>query len=190
MARNFRVGAAIFGRTPMKNPNFADLARVLMQRGVPAIEVARGNVMDIGGVTVEVLYPYETDDADAVSDNDHSVVLRFVFGNRRFLLTGDAERGAESAMLAGGTVAADLVKAGHHGSRTSSTQPFVDAAGAAFAVISVGRTSPFNHPHQEVVDRWTAAGAKVLRTGDRGTISVSTDGSDLVVSTFLAEGGS
>ena len=107
-------------------------------------------------------------------------------GTVRFLLTGDIERQAESELIAGGgTLTADLIKVPHHGSRTSSTQPFIDATGAKFAVISVGRHSPFGHPHPEVVERWKAAGAKVMTTGERGTISVSTDGKDLVITTFV-----
>ena len=186
VTKNFGVGSAIFGRAPMQNRNFADLAEALIKRNVPAAIVARGNRMDFGDVSVEVLYPIATDEVDAVSDNDHSVVLRIIYGGRVFLLTGDIERGAEAAILAdGGTVAADLIKVAHHGSKTSSTQDFIDAVGAGYAVISVGRTSPFNHPHPQVVERWRAAGAKVMKTGEWGTVSVSTNGSDLEISTFI-----
>ena len=111
---------------------------------------------------------------------------RFVYGSRAFLLTGDIERQAESALLNnGGTLAADLVKVAHHGSRTSSTPGFIEAAQAEYAVFSVGRNSPFGHPHPDVVERWRTSGAEVMTTGERGTISVSTDGKDLVVSQFL-----
>jgi len=72
----------------------------------------------------------------------------------------------------------------HHGSRTSSTQEFVDSVGARYAVISVGRHSRFGHPHREVVDRWRATGATVITTGERGMVSVSTDGSDLNIFTY------
>jgi competence protein ComEC len=187
VAKNFRVGTAIFGRAPMRNGNFAALAEVLAPRGVPAVIVERGDRLTFGDVSAEILYPIATDDPDAVSDNDHSVVLRLIYGKRVFLLTGDIERGAEGEILSsGGTVTADLIKVAHHGSRTSSTQQFIDTVGAGYAVISVGRTSPFGHPHQQVIDRWNASGAKVMRTGERGMISVSTDGTDLNISTFVA----
>ena len=78
----------------------------------------------------------------------------------------------------------DLIKVAHHGSRTSSTQGFVDAVQAKYAVISVGLTSPFGHPHTEVVERWRAAGTNVMTTGERGMISVSTDGKDLEFTIF------
>jgi len=77
-----------------------------------------------------------------------------------------------------------VVKVAHHGSRTSSTSEFVDATDAEYAVISVGRRSRFGHPHREVVDRWSASGTKVMTTGEGGMISLSTDGRDLIVSTY------
>ncbi|MBK8466584.1 MAG: ComEC/Rec2 family competence protein [Chloracidobacterium sp.] len=186
VARNFKIGSAVFGRTPMNDPDFSALAEVLQRRNIPVETIARGERLEFGGVTIEVLYPTETDDPDAVSNNDHSVVLRIIYGSRAFLLTGDIERKAEAALLNnGGTLTADMIKVAHHGSRTSSTQEFVDAVGATFAVISVGRNSPFGHPHPEVADRWRESGATVMTTGERGTISVSTDGRDLEITSFV-----
>jgi competence protein ComEC len=68
--------------------------------------------------------------------------------------------------------------------RTSSTQAFVNAARPALAVVSVGQDSPYGHPHAEVLARWRDAGALVITTGERGTITVSTDGEDLKAATF------
>jgi len=73
----------------------------------------------------------------------------------------------------------------HHGSHTSSTQQFIDAVKPQIAVISVGRRSRFGHPHKDVVERWQNSGAQVMTTGENGTISVTTDGSDLVITTFV-----
>ena len=186
VARNFRAGTILVGRAPINDPDFAGLANVLQRRSIPTATITRGEVLDFGGATVEVLYPEATDDLDAPSDNDHSVVLRIKMGNRSFLLTGDIERQAESEIVASGVpLNADLVKVPHHGSRTSSTEEFVDAVGAEYAVISVGRSSVFGHPHAEVVELWRATGARVMTTGERGTVSVSTDGKDLVITTFV-----
>jgi competence protein ComEC len=80
---------------------------------------------------------------------------------------------------------ADLVKVAHHGSRTSSTTEFIRSVGPEYAVISVGRHSRFGHPHKEVVDRWLASGAEVMTTGEKGMISVSTDGRDLQIFPFV-----
>jgi len=135
-----------------------------------------------------VLYPEADNSPQAASDNNHSIVLRVRYGEAEFLLTGDIEKEAESALLnAPEFLQADVVKVAHHGSPTSSTAEFINAAKAKLAVISVGRESPFNHPHKEVVERWKLAGAKVLTTGENGTISVSTDGRNLQLKTFIQE---
>jgi len=113
------------------------------------------------------------------------VVIRIVYGGRAFLFAGDIESAAEGELLSGGgTLRADVVKVPHHGSRTSSTEGFVRAAGAGFAIVSAGRHSRFGHPHREVTDRWIASGARVLTTSQHGMISFSTDGRDLVLNTY------
>ena len=186
VAKNFNIGAALIGRTPTSDPEYVKFADVVKRRKIPEIIVNRGDRLSIGGVLVEVLYPAAIEDPNAISDNDQSVVLRLVMGNRSFLLTGDIESRAEAELLShGGSLAADLVKVPHHGSRTSSTQAFVNTVGADYAVMSVGNRSVFSHPHQEVVKRWQAAGASVMTTGERGTISISTDGKEFVIKTYL-----
>lgn len=188
VAKNFSVRAALFGRTPLKNSEFAAVYKVLEKRGTPILTVARGDVLNFGDVKIEVLSPEKTDDENAPSDNNHSVVLRLVFGARKILLTGDIEKGAERELLsASETIQTDVIKVAHHGSSTSSSAEFVAATRAKLAVVSVGRESPFGHPRPEVVERWKSAGARVLTTGENGTISVSTDGRDLQLKTFTGE---
>jgi competence protein ComEC len=185
VARNFSIGSAIFGRTPEDDPNYAALAEVLQQRRIPIETVSGGDVIRFGNVTVEVLYPANKEDSLATSDNDNSVVLRITYGDRVFLLTGDIEKSAETQLVSSCTLTADVVKVPHHGSRTSSTQGFVDAVSSQFAIISAPKRSPFGHPHPEVVGRWHHSGAMVLTTGTSGMTTASTDGSDLVVEEFV-----
>ncbi|MBV9240846.1 MAG: MBL fold metallo-hydrolase, partial [Acidobacteria bacterium] len=188
VAKNFTVGSAIFGRTPMSNENFASLTEILSRHRVPVEVMRRGQSFEIGGAHVEVLNPTPTDDPDAPYDNNHCLVLRITYGSRSFLLTGDIERQAEADMLLNNAVlTADIVKVPHHGSHTSSTPQFIAATHPQYAVISVGRHSPFGHPHPDVVQRWIEAGVRVLTTGENGMISVSTDGKDLDVSRFVPE---
>ncbi len=184
-AKNFSVRAAIFGRTPMKNANFAELFNVLQKREIELVKVSRGDILVFDDVKIEILYPTKDENAEAVSDNNHSLVLRLIYGERKILLTGDIEKETESELInAPEFLQTDIIKVAHHGSRTSSTQEFVGAAKAKVAVISAPRESPFGHPHKEVVERWKNSGAKVLTTGENGTISISTDGRDLQLKTF------
>jgi competence protein ComEC len=153
---------------------------------IPIEVLNRGSVLDFGPVHADVIWPEPTDDADAPSLNNDSIVLRLRYGSRVFLLTGDMERGAEGALLGRNeNLECDVVKVGHHGSDTSSTQEFVDATHAKFAVISVGLRSPFGHPKPDVVERWKESGARTMTTGERGTISFVTDGKSLQLETFI-----
>ena len=185
VARNFKISASFFGRTPQKDANFTELYDVLKRRKIPLQIISQGDVLEFGDVKIEVLYPPKDDSPEAVSDNNHSLVLRINYGARKFLLTGDIERETERELLNTPEILqADVVKVAHHGSKTSSTQNFVENSKAKLAVISVGRYSQFGHPKPEIVERWKNAGAKVLTTGENGTISLSTDGKDLQLKTF------
>ncbi|HEX8721683.1 MAG TPA: ComEC/Rec2 family competence protein [Pyrinomonadaceae bacterium] len=183
--KNFRVRAALAGRAPARDAEFARFAASAREACVPVVLVSRGDRLRFGEVEADVLWPPPSADPEAPSANDDSVVLRLRFGRRTLLLTGDIESKSERALVAAGdALACDALKVAHHGSRTSSTPALVDAARPALAVVSVGRDSPYGHPHAEVLARWRAAGARVLTTGERGMVTVSTDGEDLKVETF------
>lgn len=185
VAENFKVKAAFFGRIPAKDEDFTELSNVLRKKKIPEITLSRGDVMEFEKAFVEVLYP-EKDESDlAVSDNNHSLVLRITFGAKKFLFTGDIEKETETFLIKNPSyLQADVVKAAHHGSRTSSTQTFVESTKAEYVIIPVGKKSQFGHPHKEVVERWKNSGAKVYTTGERGTVTISTNGKDFEVQTF------
>lgn len=186
VARNFRVRSALLARNPVKDPDFAELSTVLQKRAVPIVYIARGDVLEFDGVKIEVLYPAPDDSPEAAWDNNHSIVLRITYGERAFLFTGDIESATERELVRDpASLRADVVKVPHHGSRTSSTPDFVTATGAKYAIIPVGRASRFGHPNKEVVERWINSGARVITTGEKGTISVVTDGRELELTTFL-----
>ncbi len=188
VARNFKVRAALIARTPAADPEYAKFAETLRMQNIPLRIVGAGDVLRFGNVRAEVLSPPPFSESSAPYGNNDSIVLRMHFGERTVLLTGDIESGAENAMLAKAEdVTADVIKVAHHGSKTSSTETFVRAVHARFAIISVGLTSPFGHPNREVVDRWKTSGAEVLTTGNYGTIGVSSDGKDLQLTTFVHE---
>jgi competence protein ComEC len=184
VARNFNVRTAFVARAPSKDPEFVKFSETVNARQIPLRLIGAGDVLRFGNVRATVLWPAPVSSSEAPSGNNDSIVLRLEFHERRILLTGDIERSAESALLNDG-LRADVIKVGHHGSKTSSTQAFVNAVQPEFAIISVGQTSMFGHPNKEVVERWRATGAHVLTTGKSGTITVSTDGRDLALQTFL-----
>ena len=191
--KSFGARAALVGRVTPDDEDFARFASTARDADVPLQTVARGDRLRFGAVEVDVLWPPPVGAASAeggargaASPNDDSVVLRLRYGRRTFLLTGDIESRTERALMAGGEpLRADALKVAHHGSRTSSTEGFVEATRPAAAVVSVARDSPYGHPHAEVVARWRDSGAQVLTTGERGMVTVSTDGKDLKVETFV-----
>jgi len=156
------------------------------QTGVPVEMIGGGDVLRFGNVTAQVLWPAPSRDESAPSRNNDSIVLLVRYGEKSLLLTGDIERQGETAVLREGiNLQCDIVKVAHHGSKTSSIEAFISATHPSLAIVSVGRTSMFGHPNQDVVERWRASGAEVMTTGQRGTISVVTDGRELKVSTFV-----
>ncbi|HKR00632.1 MAG TPA: ComEC/Rec2 family competence protein [Pyrinomonadaceae bacterium] len=186
IARNFRVRAAILARAPADDPEVAQFMASAGKYGVPLMLVGRGDRLRFGAVEAEVLWPPRTENLNAPSGNNDSVVVRLRFGQRVFLLTGDIEKEAEAALTAApDDLRSDIVKVAHHGSKTSSTSVFIERTQPSYAIISVGLSSIFGHPHREVVARWRARGARLLTTGENGTITVTTDGNDLKVETFV-----
>lgn len=140
-----------------------------------------------GPVRVEVLAPFP-EDGDALyeelDENDNSLVLRVVYGEDAALLTGDLERWGERYLLAHGVdLRARVVKAPHHGSRTSSTPAFVRATKAEHVLFTTGEDNPFGFPHAEVVKRWREAGARLWDTAVHGEITFVLTGAGVQVTT-------
>jgi competence protein ComEC len=188
VARNFSVRAALVARAPRSDPEYARFAQTAREQGVPIYQLGRGDALRFGNVEGVVLWPARTADVNAPSRNNDSLVLRLTFNDQTFLFTGDIEKSAEAALTATPEdLRCNVVKVAHHGSKTSSTQGFVQATHASTAIISVGLTSIFGHPHKEILERWRANGAQLLTTGQSGTITISTDGHDLKVETFVKQ---
>lgn len=133
------------------------LAAAASEPGIQIVTLSRGATVPLGRLQLNVLHPL-TISGDR---NDDSIAMRLTCGSVTVLLMGDATTTSEASMLAAGLVPkADVVKAGHHGSRTSSAATFVDAASPAFVVFSAGRDGQYGLPHADVVARYQAAGAR------------------------------
>lgn len=185
IARNFKVRAALVARMPAGEPEYQKFSDAMVRARVPVYLIGKGDVLNIGGALISVLWPPIGENPNSAWENNESLVLYIKFGNRRFLFTGDIEEKVEGRLVSVmKDLRADVVKAPHHGSRTSSTQQLVEATRASFVIIPVGLYSVFGHPHRGVVERWKASGAEVFTTGQKGALTVSTDGTDLNVQAF------
>ncbi|HEU0254073.1 MAG TPA: DNA internalization-related competence protein ComEC/Rec2, partial [Pyrinomonadaceae bacterium] len=182
--RNFRIRSVLVARSPTDDSEFKKLSETARETRTPLETIQAGDTIRFKSAEIRVLWPPSS---EVRSDNNSSIVLRIQFGERSILFTGDIEKAAEGSLVASQQqpLRTDVVKVPHHGSRTSSTNPFVLATKPTFAIISVGRNSMFGHPHKEVVERWQANGATVLTTGHSGTITVITDGRGLFITSFL-----
>ncbi len=134
----------------------------------------------IGGAKVTVLAPCPSYDPDE-PPNDNSLVVKIAYGHRSFLFVGDAEHFEEAALLAHGGLRADVLKVGHHGSRTSSSAAFIAAVAPSEAVISVGSRNRFGHPNPLTLETLAAAHVRAWRTDLEGEIRIETDGENLEV---------
>ena len=143
-----------------------------------------GRPLQAGGARITVLAPCPAHDS-AYDANDNSIVLRVDYGRTSFLFAGDAEAHAETRLLAAGArLRADVLKVGHHGSRTSSSPQFLQAVGPQLAVISAGAANRFGHPHAEVLERLHAAGARILALAENGGTIVGSDGTSLTIESW------
>lgn len=133
---------------------------------------------------IEVLAPGDfLSKKDLKNMNNTSLVLMLHYGSFKMLLTGDAEAPVEDALQQkyGTALQADVLKVGHHGSKTSSYWPFISKVKPKYALISCGDFSIYKHPNKNVVGSLTHLGAKVLTTHDHGTLTVTTDGKSFEV---------
>jgi competence protein ComEC len=173
---NFRP-AELWTAATGDNPEWLRVRDLALRRGVRIVPLRAGRTFPYGGAVVEVLAPPVDYRAGETVQNNDSLVLRLRYGRRSFLLTGDIERQVEWDLAARGVLErTDVLKVAHHGSRTSSTIPFLDAVQPLFGLISAGYENSFRLPSSEVLDRLEQHHVHVFRTDLWGLVSVRTDG--------------
>ncbi|MGH9774607.1 MAG: ComEC/Rec2 family competence protein [Candidatus Acidiferrales bacterium] len=181
---NFRVGELWVGRD-VRSTAYAQLLSEAAERGIPMVHHIRGDAFASQGVNIKFLWPPDSALVNEAS-NDDSLVIQFGDGQEKFLLTGDIEKKTEGYLVSqGDALTADFLKAAHHGSKTSSTLPFITAVGPRYAVISVGANNSFGQPNPEVLAHYTERGVRVLETDRDGAVTALTDGRTLTIRSFL-----
>jgi competence protein ComEC len=177
----YRVGRTFEPGMIGPGPGYRAWEAALERLRLRPARLATGDRFGLDEVRFRVLWP----DPDAVprqpadggtAINNVSIVLLGEVGRERFLLAGDIEEGIDPILVARGLPRVDLLKIAHHGSRTSSTGPFLDAVRPRVAVASAGEGNPYGHPAKVTLDRVAARGAEVLRTDRNGSVEVTLDG--------------
>jgi competence protein ComEC len=183
IVRGIPVGRLIEPGLPVGKGMYADLLREVEGEGVAWSAARAGRVLRVDGVELDFLWPTPRAVAaeDALGDaNDVSAVARLRYGRFSALLTGDAPTEVEDSLIArlGPALEAPVLKAGHHGSSTSTSEAFLRAVRPRLVVISVGRRNRYGHPAPEVMERLRGDGIDVARTDREGTVSIRVDAPD------------
>jgi len=154
---------------------FENFLAAIENNNIPVTFPSSGDRIIAGIIDMTVVAPVQNH--GHMDMNNASIVLRLEHGQTSFLFTGDAERESEQLMISGDIdLGSDVLKVGHHGSRTSTVGAFLDAVSPTIAVITVGENNRFGHPHQEVIDRLIERDIHILRTDHSGTIRMITNG--------------
>lgn len=178
---HFPVGAIYMPEITQNTKSFRDVLISVQRAGLKVTSAKAGVTVPLDGVECRLLAPVKEYYQEL---NDYSVVVRLAFGRHAFLLTGDAGNIPESDIL--GTKAdlqATVLKVGHHGSYSSSSTRFLNAVGARYGVIMLGKDNDYGYPHDSALQRLNRTGMQIYRTDQNGSIVFSTDGQDLQIST-------
>jgi competence protein ComEC len=154
-----------------------------LERGKLSVFFANGSDFRTGAVLFDFLFPFESLQGQAYENlNNSSIVFRLMYGKTIVYFSGDCEVECERAILERGLdLSADIYKVGHHGSRTASSEPLLDAVGAGFAWISCGVDNRFKHPHPETVSKLQERGVRIYRTDIDGRVEAVSDGEGFAV---------
>jgi len=159
---------------------------VIAEEDTKEIEAISGKIIDIGdGVTLTILYPFESvAGIETKTPHDDGVVVMLRYGEFEVILTGDMETKVERRLIMEGyDLDADVLKVGHHGSKTSSSEEFLSAVSPEVAVIQVGVKNRYGHPSPEVLERFENYDIKYYRNDLNGDIKLISDGKNYLIST-------
>ena len=184
--KNYKVNIFMESGVPGESSTYKELEKLVndgeTEKNVKKILARRNMIVDLGdGAVLQILFPDR--DPTGMETNTASVVTKLVYGENEFLLTGDSPIAIENYLVSVSDLSSNVLKVGHHGSKTSTGQTFVSAVSPEYAVISVGEDNRYNHPNQATLDTLTNFGAEVLRTDKSGRIMFKSDGLNLSVKT-------
>ncbi len=189
--KNFSIGSVIMPELPDKSvpttKTYEDVLDAIVDKNLTAT-VAYGGQLLLNDtehqLKIEILSPIKSKYYENL--NDYSVVMRLTYKKRSFLFTGDAEALPENEMLDKGyDLSADVLKVGHHGSSSSSTEKFVRAVNPTYTIISCGRNNDYGHPHKETLNLISKLKLNTYRTDKQKTIKAVCDGDKITFTTGL-----
>lgn len=182
--KDFDINTVYMPKVTTTTKTFKDVVLAMKNKDYKATAPNPGDTFKLGDADCTILSPINSEKGDL---NTYSIVLKVQYGNNKFLFTGDAQASNEQDMInADYDLSADVLKVGHHGSHTSTSEDFLNAVNPQYAVISCGKGNDYGHPHKEVMERLQAKGIPVYRTDEAGSIICTSDGETI---TFNCEAG-
>lgn len=180
---SFDIGDIYMPKVNTDTKTYEDVLDAIAAKNLIIFTAHAGiSIVDTDNLSIEMLSPV----SDSYDDlNNYSAVIKIVYGNTSFLFTGDAEEQAESEIT--DDVKADVLKVGHHGSNTSTSDEFLERVSPSVAVISCGKDNKYGHPTEEILNKLSSISSTVLRTDELGTIVIVSDGSKIIYDSNNAE---
>lgn len=173
----FNVGTFYSPKVTTTTKTYENMINALKTKNLKLTVPKVGDQLTIGNATLTFLAPNSEKYEDL---NNYSIVCKLKYGNNSFLFDGDAESVSESEILQKQLdIQADVIKIGHHGSDSSTSQAFLDKVNPKYAIISCGKDNDYGHPHQTTLDKLNAKNINVFRTDLNGTIIATSNGNDI-----------
>lgn len=178
---NFEIDKILLPPVEHTTKTYEDVLTTISSQGLKITKPVVGDSYTLGETTFEIIAP-NNDYGDDL--NNWSIGIKIINGENSFVMCGDAEAQSESDILANGIdISADVLKLGHHGSKTSTSGAFLNEVNPDYAVISCGMGNSYGHPTEETLNKLRYNGVKVFRTDEQGTIIATSDGTEISWST-------
>lgn len=177
----YEVKQIIYEQVEYDNPNYKKFQELIVEKNIPHRESFYGDQLELSeNLYLETIYPFANIDLNEIENvNDTSIINRLIYKENKFLFTGDAEIEVEEMILHNNIdIQANILKAGHHGSKTASSQEFLETVLPEQVIIQCGQNNKFNHPHFITLYKLKQLGISVLRNDLDGTIMCESNGID------------
>ena len=175
----FDIKKVIMPKAQNNTKTFEDVLNAISNKGLKITTPIPGTNYSLGNASFTIFAPNNPPYSDL---NNYSVVIKLEFGKTSFLFTGDAGNASETEMLNKEfNLKADLLKVGHHGSRYSTSNAFLNKVSPEYAIISVGKDNTYGHPTPETISRLSSKNIQVYRTDKNGTIIANSDGNTIKI---------
>lgn len=175
--KNFDIGTVYMPKVTTTTKTFEDVLNAVKSKNLKITAPIVGSTFRLGDANCEILSPNSAKYQDI---NNYSIGIKLTYGSNKFLFTGDAENLSEKEILSKGLdVSADVLKLGHHGSSSSTSDEFLDKVNPKYAIVSCGKDNDYGHPHDATMKKLEKKHIPIYRTDESGNIIATCDGKNI-----------